>query len=64
MNVSIKTGLRCSFDEEQNIIRVVHAEPIDKSESTEKMEVVIYAIKVCAPFSSSLLIGGADMQHI
>lgn len=53
MNVGVQKGLRCSFDEGQNVVRVVRGENVvddgsfDKdSLAPAKMEVIIYAIKV------------------
>lgn len=46
MNVRVKPSVRCTFDEEDNVLRVVVMEA--GGEDTPE-ELVIYAFKVCYP---------------
>ena len=55
MNVKLNATVRCSYDAEENAVRLVLKEPV-VSESTsslkkgDPLELVVYALKVCASF--------------
>ena len=45
MNVRVRPTVRCTFDEEDNVLRVVVMEAVEDASD----ELVIYAFKVCIP---------------
>lgn len=55
MNVKVNATVRCSYDAEENAVRLVLKEPvISESTSSPKkdapLELVVYALKVCTSF--------------
>jgi len=55
MNVRVQPTVRCTFVPEENVVRLILKENVDtpstgSSEGETKLEVVIYAIKVCGWF--------------
>lgn len=48
MNVSVGPTVRCSFDAEDNVLRVVLKEAVEDGNGAQ--ELVVYAIKVCHNF--------------
>jgi hypothetical protein len=63
MNVRVQPTVRCTFVPEENVVRLILKENVEtlssgSSEGGTKLEVVIYAIKVCGCFFIVLSKGG------
>lgn len=44
MSVRLHPTVRCTFDEDQGVLRIVHIETLD--EEVSRQQVVVYALKV------------------
>jgi hypothetical protein len=51
MSVRIRPSIRCSFDEDQGVLRLAHME---KAEEGDGQQLVIYALKVRPPPTASM----------
>jgi hypothetical protein len=54
MNVRVRPTVRCTFDEDDNVLRVVLMEAVEceDKEETRAQQLVVYALKVRLPPSS------------
>lgn len=53
MNVKVDTTVRCTYEREENAIRLVLKEPVEGqlagADKEQQLEIVVYALKVCFP---------------
>lgn len=57
MNVRVQPAVRCTFDSEDNVLRIVLKEAVEDSDgpaATRPQELVVYALKVRLAFSPLL----------
>lgn len=65
MNVRVQPAVRCTFDSEDNVLRIVLKEAVehwDGSAATRPQELVVYALKV--RFKRNFLLEILQSSHV